>query len=141
MKKAKRILVGLKEEKHAVELVDLACRAGSRGASLRLIHVIELPDVTPLDADVPDLEAEARKILRLGERVARRSRMKVTSEVFRARSAGTAVLEEIKDTKSDLAVLGYHHRKTLGEVLLGSTAKHIADRAPCHVLISVPPRD
>jgi len=75
MKKAKRILVGLKSLDNAVELTDLACRLGAREASLLLVHVIEVPDNTPLDAEVPNLEAEARKILRTSERVARRSRV------------------------------------------------------------------
>ena len=140
MKKAKRILVGLKDQEHAVELTDLACRVGARGASLLLVHVIELPDITPLDAEVPDLEATARKILRTAERVARRSRLKATTLVLRAHSAGAALLDELKTKRMDLAVLGYHHGRTLGEILLGTTAKHIAANAPCHVLMSVPPR-
>ncbi len=140
MKKAKRILVGLKTLEHVVELTDLACRIGARGASLLLEHVIELPDNTPLDADVPDLEATARKILHAGERVARRNRNKVATRVLRAHSAGSALLDELKVEKIDLAVLGYHHSRTLGELLLGTTAKHVATHAPCHVLLSIPPR-
>jgi hypothetical protein len=76
MKKARRILIGLKTFGHAVELTNIACRVGAPGALLMLAHVIELPDPTPLDADVPDMEAEARRILRASERVARRSNMK-----------------------------------------------------------------
>jgi nucleotide-binding universal stress UspA family protein len=140
MKKAKRILVGLKDLAHAVELTDLACRVGARGARLLLVHVIELPDITPLEADVPDLEATAQKILRTAARVARRSRMKTTTRIVRAHSAGGALLDDLKEEKIDLAVLGYHHGRTLGEVLLGTTAKHVATHAPCHVLLNIPPR-
>jgi len=140
MKKAKRILVGLKDAAHAVELTDLACRVGARGASLHLVHVIELPDITPLDADVPDLEAQARKILRTGERVAKRSRMKVTAVQLRAHSAGDAILDELKTYRFDLAVLGYHHGRTLGEILLGTTAKKVSLHSPCQVLLSIPPK-
>src|SRR5574337_988253 len=140
MRKAKRILVGLKDLEHAVELADLACRIGARGASLLLEHVIELPDPTPLDADVPELEAAAQKILRAGARVARRSRMKARTRVVRAHSAGAALLDQLKEEKIDLAVLGYHHGRSLGEIILGTTAKHVAYHAPCHVLLSIPPR-
>src|SRR5438067_5126326 len=42
MRKPKRILVGLKTLENAVELTTLASRLGSRGASLILVHVIEL---------------------------------------------------------------------------------------------------
>ena len=141
MRKSKRILVGLKDAEHALELTDLACRVGARGATLLLEHVIELPDITPLDAAVPDLEAEAKKILRAGERVARKSRMKVKTRVVRAHSAGRALLDELNEQRMDLAVLGYHHGRSVGEILLGTTAKHVAYHAPCHVLLSIPPRN
>ena len=140
MRKAKRILVGLKSLDNAVELTDLACRLGARGTSLLLVHVIELPDNTPLDAQVPNLEAEARKILRTSERVARRSRLTASTLILRAHSASYALLDELKEKKSDLAVLGYHHGRTLGEVIFGTTAKHLATHSPCHVVLSIPPR-
>jgi nucleotide-binding universal stress UspA family protein len=140
MKKPKRILVGLKTPEHAVELTDYACRLGPRGASLLIVHVIELPDVTPLNAEVPELEARGQKILRAAERVAKRSRMRVRTLSVRAHGAGSALLEILKEEKADLAVLGYHHKKTLGEILMGTTAQHVAKHAPCHVLLSIPPR-
>jgi nucleotide-binding universal stress UspA family protein len=138
MKKARRILVGLKEKDHAVELTDLACRIGARGASLVLVHVIELPAATPLDAAVPDLEARGRKILAAAARVARRSRMKVATELLRARSAGQALVEECREKKIELAVVGFHRPKTLEELLFGTTHKFLARNAPCHMLMSIP---
>lgn len=103
MRKPRRILVGLKTLDNAVELTTLACRLSSRGASLVLVHVIELPDNTALDAAVPGLEAAAQGILRAGERVARRSHLKAKTRVLRAHSASCALLDELKEQKSDLA--------------------------------------
>lgn len=140
MKRAKRILVGLKTYDHAVELTNLACRVGAPGAFLLLAHVIELPDPTPLDADVPEMEAEAQRILRAAERVAKRRQIKTRGQVFRAHDAGEALLEEMKQSKIDLAVLGYHHRRTLGEILLGTASQHISRHASCNLLISIPAR-
>jgi len=141
MKKAKRILVGLKTPDHAVELTDIACRLGAHRAKLLLVHVIELPDATPLDAEIPDLEANAQKILRAAERVARYSRMSVQKLVLHARSAGDALLDELKEKKIELAVLGYHHGHTVGELILGTTHKHLMNHAPCSLVVSVPPRE
>jgi nucleotide-binding universal stress UspA family protein len=140
MKKAKRILVGLKDPEHAVALTDLACRVGARGATLVLVQIIELPLATPLDAPTPDLESRARKILRAAERVARHSKMKVKSKLLRARLAGEAILDEMKEEKIELAVLGYHHKRTLEEFFLGTTSQLLIKRAPCPVLLAVPPR-
>ncbi len=139
MKKAKRILVGLKTLDHAIELTDVACRLGARGANLLLIHVMELPDPTPLDAEVADMEALAKKIIGTATRVANRSGAKVSGLILRAHDAGKAILDELKDKKPELAVIGYHHGETLAEILLGTTAQHLAKHAPCHILIDVPP--
>lgn len=140
MKRAKRILVGLKTLEQAVELTDLACRLGVRGANLTLVHIIELRDPTPLNAEVPDLEALAKKIIGTAERVATRGEMKASRLVLRAHDAGEALLAEMSNKKVDLAVIGYHHREMLAEVLLGTTAQHLSKHAPCHLIIDVPPR-
>ena len=66
--------------------------------------------------------------------------MKVSTLLLRAHSAGVALLDEMREKKIELAVLGYHHRKTLGEILLGTTAQDVARHAPCHLLLSIPPR-
>jgi nucleotide-binding universal stress UspA family protein len=112
---------------------------GAKTASLFLIHVIELPDPTPLDADVPDLEAAALKILQAGERVAKRGEMKVRTSVLRAHNAGEALLDEMKEIQADLGVIGYHHHRTLGELLLGTSAKHLMKHTPCHLVCIIPP--
>ena len=140
MKRAKRILVGLKTLDSTDGLVELACRLGARGASLRLVHVIELPEITPLDAEVPDLDAAAARIIAKGKRVARRSKVKASALVLRARDTASALLDEMKQQRIELAVLGYHHRHTLGEIILGTTARHLAQKAPCHIVLSIPPR-
>jgi len=140
MRQPKRVLVGLKILETAVELTDLACRLAAHGASVLLVHVIELPDNTPLNAEVPNLEDDARKILRAGERVARGSRLTAKTLVLRSHSASYALLDELKEKKCDLAVLGYHHGLTLGEVVFGTTAKHLATHSPCHVVLSITPR-
>ena len=140
MRKATRVLVGLKTLEHAAELTEVACRLSASNASLRLVHVIELPDVTPLDADVPDLEILAGKVLRTAERVVRRYGLKHTSSVFRAHSAGEALLTEMTEKKTDLAVFGHHHKRTFGEILLGTSAQYLSNHAPCHVIFVVPPR-
>jgi nucleotide-binding universal stress UspA family protein len=140
VKKAKRILVGIKDASHAAALAELACRVAAKGAKIWLAHVIELPAATPLDAPVPGLETAARKALAAAQRTVRRFRLQPAPLLLRARLAGEALLDELKEKKIDLAVLGYHHKRTLGEMLLGTTHDYLARHAPCHLLMSIPPR-
>lgn len=141
MKKPKRVLIGLKTEEQAIALADLACRTAARNATVFLVHVIELPDTTPLDADVPDLEAAAHKILRSAARVVRRSMLKAETVCLRAHRADEALLDEIKNRGIELGIFGYHHRRSLGELLLGTVAQHLTRNAPCHILLVIPPRE
>ena len=140
MRRAQRILVGLKTLDHAYELTEFACRLGAAEASLLLVHVIELPDPTPLDADVPNLEATAKQILGKATRIANRSHMKVRTLILRAHNVALALLDEMKQNRIELAVLGYHHHRTLGEIILGTTARRLAKNAPCHIVVSIPLR-
>ncbi len=139
MKKAKQVLVGLKDVDHAVELADMACRVAAHNAGVLFVHVIEMPNVTPLDAELPQADAEAQEILNAAARVARRSGLRVRTLVLRARSAGRALLETITAEKADLAIMGWHRGKTLSEFLFGTTRQFLAQHAPCQMLISVPP--
>jgi nucleotide-binding universal stress UspA family protein len=140
MKKPTRILVALKTTEHAIELTDIACRVGAQRATLVLMHVLELPAATPLNADLPLLDADAALILRTAARVAKRSGMRVTTVEVRARLAGEALIEEMKERKIELAVLGYHHHPRVEEILLGSAARHVVRHAPCQILQRIPPR-
>ncbi len=141
MKQPERILVGLKTLDHVDELMDLACRTGSPTASLRLVHVVELPDPTPLDASVPEIEEMAREILRKAESIAHQCGRSASSAILRAHSAAPALVDDMQENRIELAVLGYHHKRSIGEILLGTTAQSLAKSAPCRILLNIPPRD
>lgn len=142
MKPPKKILVGLKEAGHVEELIGLACRVAAPGrVQVTALHVVEVPPATPLDAEAPALDAPARKIAEAVKRAARKQRgRKITARVLRARDTGRALVDELKEGRYDLAVLGYHHKKTLSEIFLGTTAHYVARHAPCHLLLTIPPQ-
>lgn len=120
-------------------LLDIACRlAAHHNAILFLVHVIEVPDATPLDAALPELEARAVKVLAAGARLARASGLQLNTMILRGRSAGRALVEEVREKRIDMVVLGSHRRRTLGEMFSGTTHQYVAKRAPCHVILSVP---
>lgn len=143
MKKApKKILVGVKQAADVDELVNLAAHVAAPGrVEIVCLHVVEVPPATPLDARDRALDAPARAVERAVKRLARRHRgRRFSVEVLRARHAGKAVVDELKERRFDLAVLGYHHKRSFSELLLGTTARYLAERAPCRLLMSVPPR-
>lgn len=143
MKKAPRkILVSLKQAADAEELIGLATHVAAPGkAQIVALHVIEVPPAMPLDAKDEVLEAPARAVEQAVKDQARKHpRRKFRARLMRARHTGQTIVDELKEGKFDLAVIGYHHKRTLGELLLGTTAQYLAEHAPCRLLMSVPPR-
>jgi nucleotide-binding universal stress UspA family protein len=140
MKRPKLVLVGLKTKENLAECVDFACQLADRGASLYLVHVIEIPEPAPLDAETPDLDCAARKILRAGVRRATRNSRKVTTLAPRGRTAGEVLLVELEQRRIELGVFGYGRRPDSGQVSPGATLRHLARHAPCRLLFVIPPR-
>ncbi|MBI2956900.1 MAG: universal stress protein [Acidobacteria bacterium] len=142
MKKAPRkILVGLKQAADAEELIGLAVHVAATEARIQALYVNEIPPALPLDARDETLDAPERAVAKAVERLARRfKRRKLSLRILRARHAGKTIVEELKQGKFDLAVIGYHHKRSLQELLLGTTAQYLAKHTPCGLLMSIPPR-
>ena len=140
MRTSRRILVALKTADQVDPLVELAAALGGQETTLLLVHVIELPDVTPLDAEVPDLVSAAEEILTRAERSAHQHGLKARTEILRAHGAASALVDEMRVHKIDLAILGYHHGRNLREIVLGTTASQVAKQAPCRIVLDIPPR-
>jgi len=142
MRKApKKILVSLKGVPDAGELLNLARHVAAPGARITALHVVEVPAATPLGARDRALDAPAAAVERAVKKLARKHRrVKIAVRLLRARHAGKAIADELKEGKFDLAVIGYHHQRSFAELLLGTTASYLAGHAPCRLLMSVPPR-
>ena len=137
----KKILVSLKQAADAEELVNLARHVAAAGARITALHVVEVPAATPLGARDRALDAPAEAVERAVKKLAAKHRgVKIAVRVLRARHAGKAIADELKEGKFDLAVMSYHHKRSLAELLLGTTASYLAKHAPCRLLMSVPPR-
>jgi len=139
-KRVQKILVGLKQASDAEQLLALAAQLAPLGKTITVLHVIEVPPATPLDAKSSALDASGHAVARAVKRAARKyPRRKFTVRILHARDTGRTLVDELKEGKFDLAVLGYHHKRSLTELLLGTTARYLAEHAPCRLLMNVPP--
>ena len=136
----RKIAVCVKQAADVTPLVGLATRLeNGRRPEITVLHVVEVPPALPLDARAKALEAPALKVEQAIRQTANRNRgVRLSTRILRARDTGRAVLDELKQGKFDLAVLGYHHKRSLSELLLGTTAQYLAKHAPCRLLMSIP---
>ena len=135
------VMVAIRDPEHVDDLVKLACQmAKGMGAELKVLNVAEVAPALPLDADSDLLDRPGKDALERAGKVAWDAfAMKVRTRLVRARNAGVAIVEEAKDQRADLLVLGYHGKHGLGEILLGSTVQYVAAHAPCRVIVHIIP--
>ena len=108
------------------------------GATVRLVHVFDDPDVglysdvyVPMPAEMrADIMANIRR-----ELTARATgHREVASEVLTGAPV-TAIVNAAKRQKCDLIVMGTHGRHGVAHMLLGSVAERVIRTAACPVLV------
>ena len=115
--------------------------AGESGASIALVHAVELLPVvyepsmaTPFDPGKywPALERAAQE--RLHGVAGSLRRASSVEEVVSSGKPYVEILKAAADRRADLIVLGIHGHNVLDRMLFGSTAEHVVRRATCPVL-------
>lgn len=141
------ILVGVDGSEAAGMALEFAVEeATMRGAELRVISVWELPtfpkpDFEPgaLPREYLGLEAQAGAIV--AEAVKRAKELNPNLPVRGEALEGRPHLVLVEEAEgADLIVVGRRGEGGLAALLLGSVSRHVADHAPCPVVI-VPPLD
>jgi nucleotide-binding universal stress UspA family protein len=120
----------------SLEGVAIACGlAKQRKGKVFVVHVIEVLRSLPLNAE---MEAEARRgeqLLRRAEEVASQNGYQVTGELLQAREAGPAIVDEARDRKVDVIVMGVGYKRLIGAFQVGRTADYVLKNAPCQVWV------
>lgn len=137
--KTHTVIVALRDKQSLESLLDLACRmANTMNASILAVHVVEVPVTLDLSAESDELDSAGKAVLDEAQRQAHKSFGLISTELIRARHIGKAIVDEAKQHRSDLLVVGYCHKSPISEVLLGSTAQYVMRHAPCRVIVEVP---
>jgi basic amino acid/polyamine antiporter, APA family len=118
-------------------LVAAARLAAQRGATVAIVHVIEVPLALPLDARLPEEEDEAEMLLDDAQALVESYGVRAVTRLLRARRAGPAIVEEARRRHAELIVLGAPRRAIAGRRrLFGRTVDYVLREAPYRVLIA-----
>jgi MFS transporter, ACDE family, multidrug resistance protein len=128
----------------ALQVSTMAVRlARARGTAVHVLHVVE-HDVVAGEGDVPEeSDAQAAQTLRACTAVLARAGVGVSGELLRTHGdhadVGRAILRRAAALSAGLIVVGPASRHgALASVLGPSVTAHIAEHAPCHVLVVNP---
>lgn len=136
----KKIVIPINGQRSDERAIHIAAKiAARRPIELTLVHVVEVQQSLPLDAELPAEVEHGEAVLRSAEKftesiLAGRSES-VRSELLQARSAGPAVVDEAIERHTDLIILATRLRSKHGKVGIGETARYVLTNAPCEVLL------
>lgn len=141
-----RVLLAYDGSAGSTEGVALAAAiAWPSGSALRVLNVIE-PTMTPLSgpwdraaAFSPEFDDAVRAYAHdtMRDAVGRLSSADRTVEgtVLHGRAA-TAIIDDAREFRADLVIVGSRGHGTIASLLLGSVAGEVVDHAPCPVLVA-----
>lgn len=117
-------------------IIGLAAQVARRqGATLEILYVHEVPRYFPMDAIIPEEEANAREALVRATRIAQSFGIKPVVRIVRARDAGPAIVREAEDSDVDLIMMGAGPPPRPRLAGLGPAADHVFRYASCEVIL------
>jgi len=142
----KKILVPIDGSPTAARGLDEAIKVAQlTGASLRLIHVVELLNFTTCIEPVGIYASDAIAVVtRAGAEVLERGKFHAAAKGIAVETAlldnlslrvSEQVIDQAKTWNADLIVIGTHGRRGVGRLMLGSDAEEIVRSAPVPVLL------
>jgi APA family basic amino acid/polyamine antiporter len=130
------ILVPVKPGRASEEAIDFSCRlAAQRGSAIAAVSVVVVPLELPLDAELPEEEAEADEALDAAVAIGELYGVDVTARLLRARSPGRAIVREAERRQTEIIVLGAPRGDRVRRAIFSETVDYILKNAPCRVMV------
>lgn len=134
----KRVLVPALRQPYSQRALDVAFRlAKGTGATVLLAFVVEVPRILPLEAAMPETEADAAFALRDAQDIGTAYKVPVEAFIHRTRSAREGILKLITLEKVDLLMVGARFDGLRG--LPRELVRDLFDSAPCEVVLDFVP--
>jgi nucleotide-binding universal stress UspA family protein len=129
----RNLLVPVADNPESERAMDVACRlADDHGATIAVLHVVEIPPVLPLTAHMNDEERGAHQLLERMAAVADRYGVKVVPRILQDRDAGEAIVGFAARRGVELIVIGAPRRS---HKAFGSTVEHVLRKADSRVML------
>src|SRR5438094_21276 len=130
------ILVPVKPGRESEGAIDFACRlAAERRSSIAAVSVVVVPLELPLDAELPEAEAEANDALDAAVAIGELYGVDVIGRLLRARSPGRAIVREAERRQTEIIVIGAPRADRPQRAIFSETVDFILKNAPSRVMV------
>jgi APA family basic amino acid/polyamine antiporter len=135
------ILVPMKIGLIGEEVLGTALRlAEEQHCGVLAVHVIRVPMEKPFEAPMFDAEEEAEASLAEAKLMAAEANVHIEVQIVRARSIGSAIVDEASLHGVDLIVLGSAPRWRRQSRFFSPTVDYVLRKAPCEVMVIAYPQ-
>jgi nucleotide-binding universal stress UspA family protein len=129
----RNLLVPVAANPESERAMDVACRlADEHGATIAVLHVVEIPPVLPLGAHMTEEHQAAHRLLERTAAIADRYGVNVAPRLLQDRVAGEAIVGFAARRAVELIVIGAPRKR---QKPFGSTVEHVLRKADCRVLM------
>lgn len=128
-----KILLPLSRPETVESMVKIACDLMTKGGSLCLLSVVEVPPQLP--ASAIEKKDKFKELLLSAAKTAKALGVNATMEMVNARTASEAILSLASQYGSNLIILGSSQRTVHQKVLFGNVVDKVLMSAPCDVLV------
>jgi nucleotide-binding universal stress UspA family protein len=129
----RNVLVPAADNPESERAMDVACRlAADHGATIAVLHVVEIPPVLPLGAHMRAEQEVAHRLLERTAAIADTYGVKVVPRILQDRDAGEAIVGFAARRGVELIVIGAPRKR---QKPFGSTVEHVLHKADCRVLM------
>jgi basic amino acid/polyamine antiporter, APA family len=139
----------------AGRLADAEVEEGEQAPRLDVVYVAELPLTVPLDSPLPKATKEQaeRALERAREVGDEYENVEVATNLVRARSTGSGIIDEARNKGAEVIVMGGEPPTRIrgGAILggiggarpdeIGEVTEYVLKKAPCRVLLTAPPEE
>jgi APA family basic amino acid/polyamine antiporter len=130
------ILVPMKLGLIGEEMIATAVKlAQERGVPVEALHVIRVPLEKSIDAEMHEEEERAAASLAEAKLLGADHGVEVRGEIVRARSLGSAIVQEAERRGADLIVLGSAPRWRRQSRFFSPTVEYVLKKAQCEVVV------
>ena len=130
-----QLLVPIVGSRITDEMMVLACQlATEKQSAVDALYVIEVPFNLPLDARLPQERDNAKALLEQAAVIADQFGVTMTPIVVTARAAGRAIVDEAKERRSEVIIVGATRKRRFTGARPGRTIDYVLQHAPCEVL-------
>jgi nucleotide-binding universal stress UspA family protein len=136
----KKILAAVKDtseiSKQIIKVASSLSKA--ENAELYITYIFQVPLSLSLDTEVPEELDKGDSILDFASEIAEEFEVPLETHIIQARTAGSGILNEIRDLKIDTAVLGLKHNTIPGENVMGTNVEYVVKAEPCNIVLIRP---